>query len=30
MSMNFYGWTGKHIRVDLTSSEIEVVEDDPD
>ena len=30
MSTDFYGWTGKHIRVDLTKSNIEVVQDDPD
>jgi aldehyde:ferredoxin oxidoreductase len=30
MSAEFYGWTGKHIRVDLTSSEVEVVVNNPD
>ena len=30
MSAEFYGWTGKHIRVDLTSSDVEVVENNPD
>lgn len=30
MSKEFYGWTGKHIRVDLTRSDIAVVEDDPE
>jgi len=29
MNNDFYGWTGKHIRVDLTKSNIEVVPDDP-
>ena len=27
MSTKFYGWTGKHIRVDLANSDIQVVED---
>jgi aldehyde:ferredoxin oxidoreductase len=27
MSTEFYGWTGKHIRVDLTNSDVQVVED---
>jgi aldehyde:ferredoxin oxidoreductase len=30
MSTKFYGWTGRHIRVDLTNSEVQVVEDNPD
>ena len=30
MSTKFYGWTGKHIRVDLTNSEVQVVEDNPE
>ena len=30
MSTEFYGWTGKHIRVDLTRSDISVVADDPE
>ena len=30
MSTEFYGWTGKHIRVDLAKSDIQVVEDNPD
>lgn len=30
MSREFYGWTGKHIRVDLTRSDISVVENDPE
>jgi len=29
MTPKFYGWTGKHIRVDLTNSDVQVVEDDP-
>jgi aldehyde:ferredoxin oxidoreductase len=29
MSKELYGWTGKHIRVDLSNSDIQVVEDDP-
>ena len=28
MSDQYYGWTGRHIRVDLTRSDIAVVEDD--
>jgi aldehyde:ferredoxin oxidoreductase len=28
MNTEFYGWTGKHIRVDLTCSAISVMEDD--
>jgi aldehyde:ferredoxin oxidoreductase len=30
MSTKFYGWTGRHIRVDLTNSDVQVVEDNPD
>ncbi|MGD8298395.1 MAG: aldehyde ferredoxin oxidoreductase N-terminal domain-containing protein, partial [Desulfobacterales bacterium] len=30
MKTEFYGWTGRHIRVDLTKSDIQVVEDNPD
>jgi aldehyde:ferredoxin oxidoreductase len=30
MSSEFYGWTGKHIRVDLTNSDVQVVEDNPE
>jgi aldehyde:ferredoxin oxidoreductase len=30
MSAEFYGWTGRHIRVDLTNSDIQVVEDNPE
>ncbi len=30
MSTAFYGWTGKHIRVDLTNADVQVVEDNPD
>jgi aldehyde:ferredoxin oxidoreductase len=30
MSTEFYGWTGKHIRVDLTNSNIQVVEGNPE
>ena len=30
MSPEFYGWTGKHIRVDLTNAQIDVVENDFD
>ena len=29
MSTKFYGWTGRHIRVDLTNSDVQVVEDNP-
>ncbi|MEJ2023831.1 MAG: aldehyde ferredoxin oxidoreductase N-terminal domain-containing protein, partial [Deltaproteobacteria bacterium] len=30
MKKEFYGWTGKHVRVDLTRGEIRVVADDPE
>ena len=30
MSTKFYGWTGRHIRVDLTNSDVQVVEDNLD
>jgi len=30
MKDGFFGWTGRHIRVDLTHSDIRVVEDDPE
>jgi aldehyde:ferredoxin oxidoreductase len=30
MSTTAYGWTGKHLRVDLTASKISLVENDPE
>ena len=30
MKTEFYGWTGRHIRVDLTKSDIQIVEDNPE